>query len=409
MNKKIRALIVHGVLCIVALVFLWSGYLLEDPDVQRRGLLLMFSFIFIIILTSVYFIRNNSKMRIVLLIFMAIDLIVIDFYSKYAINYLYHVLYFIIVVAIVLYCKKKTGIILAIGIALASFIKFIQLIYTLPTQNSIVTFVFYSIIQILLITMVFTVKAYYGESQKTKNLYGELLDAYHQLDIYSRDIELLSAKQERSSIARDLHDTLGHDLTGLIMQLELADFNLEINKELGKKYLSESIDGARNSLTKVRAIVDTLKNQEKLVFVNQSLLELTKEYQKRTGINILLNVNNEETISPDYLIILYWVIQEALTNVAKHGNSDEVSINIKKSENNIEFSIKDYSSKSSVNKIGKPQKITKGNGLKGIEERLITINGSVEFIKYTGAQKGFQINGNIPINGNIQKRMEKHD
>jgi len=136
-------------------------------------------------------------MRIVLLIFMAIDLIVIDFYSKYAINYLYHVLYFIIVVAIVLYCKKKTGIILAIGIALASFIKFIQLIYTLPTQNSIVTFVFYSIIQILLITMVFTVKAYYGESQKTKNLYGELLDAYHQLDIYSRDIELLSAKQER--------------------------------------------------------------------------------------------------------------------------------------------------------------------------------------------------------------------
>lgn len=392
-----RQRMVHLSLCLVAMIFLVLGYMLEEPYIRRATFLIVFSILFTTFLFVMYFIQNHYYPSLLLIILMTVSLIVIEYYSKFSINYLYHVLYFVIVLAVALYFSRQTGIVIATLVTIASFVKFIQLIYFEMTQNNIATFIFYMVIQILLISMVFVSKAYRIESRKTKNLYRELLDAYQQLDTYSRDIELLSAKEERSSIARDLHDTLGHDLTGLIMQLELANYNLESDEKTGRQYLEESIESARSSLTKVRAIVDTLKNQEKLVFTNQSLQELVGEYEHRTGIKVELKVHHEEAISPDYLLILYWIIQEGLTNVAKHSQSDKVHVTITHTKDELLFEIED-SSKSLLHRFSsrKETKVVKGNGLKGMEERLLPVDGAVTFTRYSGSYKGFLVKGRIP-------------
>jgi len=401
LSNKIN-LIAHIIFGIAVAFFLGFGFVLEDPYLSRGGKLLILSIAFLAITIAIYLIREKRKYSIVAIIVLTLLLIMIEYYSKFSLNYLYHVIYFMIVLLVVAYVDGEVGILLASIVTIASLIKFIQLITIEMTQANISNFIFYALIQILLITTIFIAKAYYGKSTKTKDLYQQLLDAYQKLNEYSYDIELLSAKEERSSIARDLHDTLGHELTGLIMQLELSKFNLEEgNEEKGLEYLVSSIQNARNSLTKVRTIVDTLKNQEKLVFANQSLRELIDEYKKRTNIEVELNIIKEETIFPDKLLLLYRIIQEALTNTAKHSQSDYVKIDIDYDNQAINFEIEDYTSKKSLfKKNRKQQSIIKGNGLIGMEERLIQVGGTIKFVKYTGANSGFMIKGFIP------KRMD---
>ncbi len=392
-----RQSVIHTMLSCLALLFLATGYYLEEPYIRRALFLVAFSLVFMVLLLGVYIFKSRNIIPSIIILLMTASLIAIEYFSKYSINYLYHVLYFIVVLAVALYFDRRQGIKMAAVVTLASFLKFIQLIYIEMTQNNIATFIFYSVIQILLISMVFVTKAYRVESKKTKNLYQELLDAYQQLDIYSKDIEVLSAKEERASIARDLHDTLGHDLTGLIMQLELANYNLDRDEALGRKYLEESVESARTSLTKVRAIVDTLKNQEKLVFTKQSLGDLVEEYEHRTGISVILEVKNEEAISPDYLLIIYWIIQEALTNVAKHSKNDQVRVSISHSNQGINFEIEDISKNFLGGKNQKTSEfLKKGNGLKGMEERLVPLGGQIAFYQVFGGYKGFLLKGYIP-------------
>lgn len=402
MISRKTELITHIILSMVVTLFLGFGFLLEDPYLNRGGILVLLSFVFLGLVLGIYFLRNHKNYNVLTVLILTIVLIIIEYYSKFSMNYLYHVLYFMIVLLVVLYIEGEIGIVLASLITLASFVKFIQLIMIETTQANISNFVFYGVIQILLITTIFIAKAYYSSSTKTKDLYKQLLDAYQKLNEFSHDIELLSAKEERSSIARDLHDTLGHELTGLIMQLELSNYNLEEgNEEQGKEYLVESIQNARNALTKVRTIVDTLKNQEKLVFANESLQELIDEYEKRTHIKVDLHIVREETILPDQLLLLYRIIQEALTNTAKHSKSDLVIIKLEYKESFILFEIQDYLSKKAIfRKNRKSQSIIKGNGLIGMEERLKQVDGTIEFIKYSGNNSGFIIKGMIP------KRME---
>lgn len=396
-------LVSYVIFSMIIAIFLGFAFVLENPYVSRGGKLLGLSVVFLVLVVCAFIIRHRKPFIATTVMALTTILIILEYNSKFSMNYLYHVLYFMIVLIVVAYIEYKEGIILASIVTLASYIKFIQLISIEMNQVNISNFVFYAVIQILLITTIFIAKAYYSKSIKTKDLYRQLLDAYQKLDVYSHGIKILSAKEERTSIARDLHDTLGHELTGLIMQLELSKYNIdEGNDTLAHQYLDEGISNARNSLTRVREIVDTLKNSEKVVFAIQSLVELTSEFTKRTNIEVELNLNDDKTIAPEQLLILYRIIQEALTNTAKHSQSDIVKINISHLEEGISFTIEDMITKKSIfNKTKKIQKITKGNGLIGMEERISEVNGTISFYKYSGSNVCFLIEGIIP------KRMGK--
>lgn len=392
-----KRLLIHMFICIILMLLLGFGFLLEDAFIERGNKLFFLSSLFLLFSISIYWFNDFNRMVIACIFILTVILIVIEYYSKYSMNYLYHPIYFVLVLFVILYIQNSNAIIIATIVTLASFLKFIQLILIEPTQVNIANFVFYGVVQVLLITTIFIAKAYYNQSIKTKQLYSELLDAYQKLNEYSRDIEELSAKEERISIARDLHDTLGHELTGLIMQLELSKYNLEQGNEVeGKKYLEESVQNSRNSLTKVRAIVDTLRNKEKLVFATQSLRNLADDYQKRTGMKIKLSIENEESIQPDLLLILYRLIQEALTNTAKHSQHLNVAIKIIYKQDNIEFNIYDYSGVVFKDKIQRKQSFNKGNGLLGMEERVTKVGGEIEFFLYSKGAIGFEIQGFLP-------------
>lgn len=378
--------ILNYIYIIINAIFLVSAYFYEEPFGERTTTIISYSTLyFILLLISTIFNKKLKNKSFWVFIIMSFFIVTLEYNSKFAINYFYHTLYLIIIAYGVITFNNKLGAILSIIISLASFLKFIQLISIQPTRGNISTLVFFSVMQILIIVIILISKIYWEENKKTKGLFKELLEAYSQLKIYSKEIKELGMMEERTKIARDLHDTLGHDMTGLIMQMEIISSLIDSNNINGsKKVLDEAKLSARDSLARVRQIVDTLKNKKELTWAKESLKQLIDDFCKKTRCTVNFNVEGEKKVRPDIGIVLYRIIQEGLTNAVRHGNATIIYIYILYKEEELVISIEDNGEGC--------KELNPSNGIKGMKERIQILGGSVRF----NYDKGFKIIGNIP-------------
>lgn len=370
-------IVIYSLVSFLLLIF---GYVYEAPFSSRKLILIGLSIFYFLVILIQYMIK---RVPILLAVF---SLIGIEMYSKYAINYFYHSLYIILLMFIIFNYPKRQGLIVSIFLILSSIIKFIELIWIQPNQANIAIFLFFLCIQLLILLVGFFAKVYREENAKTSLLNHELIETNKQLTRYSDEIKQLTKVEERANIARDLHDTLGHEMTGLIMQMEMVSRMFQNNKaEEGLAVLEEAKKSARGSLSKVRQIVNTLKNDTDIEWTKSSLQSLVNDFAKKTNALIECDINGEKNIKPEVGITLYRSIQEALTNAVRHGGASKVKVIIKYLENEVVFSIED-NGKGCTN-------IIKGNGLTGMTERIYLLNGEVQFAS-TG--NGFNVKGSIP-------------
>jgi signal transduction histidine kinase len=282
--------------------------------------------------------------------------------------------------------SKRQGLILSLILMLSSIIKFIELIWIQPSQANIAISMFFLVIQLLIVLVGFFAKIYREENTMTRVLNNELIQTNKQLIRYSDEIKQLTKVEERANIARDLHDTLGHEMTGLIMQMEMVSRMLQNNKvDDGLKILEDAKKSARGSLSKVRQIVNTLKNDAEIEWTKNSLYSLINDFSKKTNTLIEFNMNGEKNIKPEVGIALYRSIQESLTNAIRHGEASKIEVIINYLENKVTFNIRDN---------GKGCKnIIKGNGLMGMTERIDFLKGEISF---NNLENGFSVKGLIP-------------
>lgn len=373
-------------------VLVLLGFIYEEPFGNRNATLIVISIAFFVISALQLFVRN-IKFKIVLISISLILLATLEMNSKYAINYYYHSIYFADLFGVFLKYPKKPAMYLSFIISIFSTVKFIELLLIQATSANIALFVFFTIIQILIILVIIFAKNYWDENAITQELYCELLDTNKQLQLYSDEIRQLTMVEERTKIARDLHDTLGHDLTGLIMQMEITS-RLFNNNQLveGMDNLEKAKKSARASLSKVREILSTLKDEERTEWTHKSLYQLVEEFQKKTNIEIECIISGYSSLNPDMGVSLYRIVQEALTNSARHSKSEKILIQFIYKENEIAFNIVDNGNGNGV--------IIKGNGLKGMEERVALMGGEITFEN----NKGFRIKGFLPY-----KREDTND
>ncbi|EOC99556.1 two-component sensor histidine kinase [Caldisalinibacter kiritimatiensis] len=229
--------------------------------------------------------------------------------------------------------------------------------------------------------------AQYFREQKLKKdlLYDELLDTHKKLKEYAQKIEELTILEERNRIARDIHDTLGHMMTGIIMELEMASHIIDKDTGKAKKLLKASKTSAREGLSKIRQVVETLKPDKQISKGIDSIKELIDEFSQKTGVDIDLNIiGSIKKLTPTVSVTLYRVVQESLTNAVRHGKATKIIVNISLTKEKIEFQIKD-------NGIG-DKDIKLGFGLKGMTERVRALHGEIEF----KVGDGFIVRGYIP-------------
>jgi signal transduction histidine kinase len=193
-------------------------------------------------------------------------------------------------------------------------------------------------------------------------------------------------KRPISSIARDLHDTLGHDMTGLIMQIEMGTRLLEDEDQHaeGLELLEAAKKSARDSMAKVRQIVQALKTGEMETWSVTSIQRLIDTFSEKTGVKIHLSIVGEHVVTPDISIALYRLIQEGLTNSVRHGKATQVAVDIIFDEEKLSVKIEDN---------GRGCKhMKKGNGIKGMEERVEQLGGEIDLT----CKSGFTVIAYIP-------------
>ncbi len=311
--------------------------------------------------------------------------------SRLLINYFFHSFYIIVLLEAALSLNLKRGIIIGAAAVLVSLIKYGYLIYYKFNMANISQMAFFLLVNMLILVIAGFAQHNREERQRKDVLYKELLDTHRQLKQYTDEVKRLSVIEERNRIARDIHDTIGHNMTALIMQLQMAEHLYKEDTKRAEELLANAVMTAKDSLSGIRKVFETLRGEEAGNDSDDAIRLLVSEFSEKTGVMIRLRITDEkeegnlnphlEKKNPAAGMTLYRIVQEALTNAVRHGKATEVSIIIEYLPKEIRFHILD-------NGIG-VEECKEGYGLKGIRERAEAFGGTVTI--ETG--QGFSVRG----------------
>jgi signal transduction histidine kinase len=195
-----------------------------------------------------------------------------------------------------------------------------------------------------------------------------------------QEMRLLSQKlvraqeEERRSISRELHDEIGQMLTGLRLELRnLEEFHMAPGADF-QKNLAEIKDLAEKTMRAVRDLAMGLRpSMLDDLGLGPALQWQAREYSRHNGIPATVDIDGDlDNLSEDVLTCVYRVVQESLTNCARHAQAKNVRITVHGSKSGIAVTIQDdgvgFDSGSAI---------SRGIGLIGMKERVRELGGTV--------------------------------
>ncbi|RED56291.1 signal transduction histidine kinase [Cohnella lupini] len=232
------------------------------------------------------------------------------------------------------------------------------------------------------------IRYYRHARSQTALLNAELKKSNQQLIEYSHKVESLSASRERIRIAREIHDTVGHKLTALLMQLQVARKLQESHSDQSKMSFMHCEELARSALQEIRLSVRDMREDDNQRTIKEMLDRLAGQFAEMTDMRITVQVDQEFPVIPDALRLnLSRIVQESLTNAKKHGDATEAWVTLQCSEQQIELRIKD-------NGTGKAE-FAPEFGLLNMKERVQEHGGTLQIDSFQ--EKGFKIHVLIPF------------
>ncbi|MGD1901398.1 MAG: sensor histidine kinase [Geitlerinemataceae cyanobacterium] len=206
----------------------------------------------------------------------------------------------------------------------------------------------------------------------------ELRQANRKLRKSAAKIEQLAMNQERTRIARELHDSLGHSLTGLNIQLEGALKLWDANPEQARAFVSQAKVMGSTALQETRQAVATLRQPSQAQQgLADAIAPLLEQLQQTTGVtpDVLVDC---PPLPESLKLTTYRIVQEALTNVCKYAQASSVSIAIQSAADALHITVRDDG-------IGfRPEDNATGFGLRGIQERAAAEGGRVQLATAPG-------------------------
>ena len=172
---------------------------------------------------------------------------------------------------------------------------------------------------------------------KLNDLNKQLKVANIQLEKNAEKIANMTKVEERNRLAREIHDMLGHVLTGVVTGIDAYNELITVAPEVAKKQLENIANAARQGMTDVRRSVKALRPDvlETLPFA-EALEKMISEMVLSTRVHI--NYENSADIgnlSNDEEDVIYRIIQESITNSMRHGRATEINISIINENGNI--------------------------------------------------------------------------
>ena len=198
---------------------------------------------------------------------------------------------------------------------------------------------------------------------------------------------LAAQETERLRIARELHDELGQVLTGVLLLLDEAGRAPagEVDEVLG-----EGREAVRATLENVRRIVRDLRPEalDDLGLVS-ALQALGASFTRQTSVGLELELPNAiDGLSADQELVLYRVVQEALTNVARHAGASRATLRVLRDSGEVRVRVTDDGR-------GFDGPAPGDGGLRGMRERALMVGGAVEIASRPG--RGTEVGLRLPV------------
>jgi signal transduction histidine kinase len=289
----------------------------------------------------------------------------------------------------------------------------VMLISLHPDYSNLQNHMYINVIFNMLVVLGFSSLGKYIKTQSEKKFEAQKLydkirlseeklkEAYERLESYSSTVEEITILKERNRISREIHDTAGHTLSTLIIQLQAVPFLWKSNPTAAEEMINNMLSYTKTGLEDVRRAVRELSpsafDKNSGVFL---LKELIINFQKNSNVKVDFNVSKTDyDLNSDQSFTLYRVFQESFSNSIRHGGATKITINMSFSANEIYVHIRDNGTC--------PKNVEKGFGLTNMEKRITFIGGTFSHMSHE--DQGFEINILIPKNQNIAELKEDKD
>ncbi len=218
----------------------------------------------------------------------------------------------------------------------------------------------------------------------------ELAIANEKLRRYAQQVEHQATLEERNRIAREIHDSLGHSLTALNLQLETALKLSQSNPAKSQTFLARAKELGSQALQDVRHSVSAMRSHP---LQEQSLQEaiavLTEHFHRDNGIYPICQINLEYPVNSDISTAIYRITQESLTNISKYARANKVNLELTTTRGSLQLKIQDNGRGFDL------QQNTTGFGLQSMRDRTLALGGI--FNINTSPGFGCQITVDIPL------------
>lgn len=230
------------------------------------------------------------------------------------------------------------------------------------------------------------------EIAERKQVEMALREANTRLSRYATTLEELAVSRERNRMARDLHDTLAHTLSGIILQLEAAQAVWEADTQRACALMKTAQNLARGGLAEARNAVQDLRiNLLDEVGLGMAIHQKAVLAAQRSGFQLsLCGTTSLEGLPPEVEQNIYRIAQEALTNVERHAHATHLSITLHQDEQQVVIKIAD----DGVGFDSTSQPPADAFGLCGIYERALLIGADVQIESSVG--RGAEITLTLP-------------
>jgi signal transduction histidine kinase len=225
-------------------------------------------------------------------------------------------------------------------------------------------------------------------------LLDELNATHAQLQSYVSQVEGLTVARERNRLAREIHDTLGHYLTVINVQIETAQKLAARDPGRSQAALATAKTLASECLAEVRRSVEALRPAAlDGVALPEAIARLVDDLRRASGVTIHVQGQGVGTLSPAAEVAVYRVIQEALTNVRKHAEARNVWLSTEWGPVWFTASVRDDGC-GAVFQPHNGDATAPGFGLHGMRERVDAVGGTLEVNTAPGA--GFRVQLRVP-------------
>ncbi len=211
----------------------------------------------------------------------------------------------------------------------------------------------------------------------------------------SGDLAHLAVTEERTRIARELHDVVAHSVSIIAVQAGAAEELLELDPEQARTHIASVRHTAREALTEMRRLLDVLRAEEPGYAPQPGLARLPDLLDEVRAADVpveLIEQGERRRLPPGVDLVAFRVVQESLTNVRKHAPGAPTRVLLRYGAKTLELEVANAPAPLAARGNGAGRA---GHGLIGMRERVHLFGGSID-AQPTG-EGGFRVHAVLPL------------